>query len=70
MYLQQNEQTGNKQDVQSLYALDNQGCDKLDDALQAIPDKVAPAYLAGNLGEVILLASLVASEIGLRSAGL
>eukprot|EP00884_Botryococcus_braunii_P015809 jgi/Botrbrau1/2911/Bobra.0036s0048.1 len=38
--------------------------------LAAIPPKVAPAFLAGNLGEVILLASLVAAEVGLRSSGL
>lgn len=46
------------------------GHNQLSDALQAIPDRMVPAYLAGNLGEVIMLASLVATEIGLRSAGL
>jgi hypothetical protein len=35
-------------------------------ALQAIPTKVAPMFLTGNLGEVFLLLSLVISETILR----
>ena len=38
--------------------------------LQAVPSKVAPMFLTGNLGEVLLLGSLVASEGILRSQGL
>ena len=37
---------------------------------QAVPSKVAPMFLTGNLGEVLLLGSLVASEGILRSQGL
>ncbi len=37
---------------------------------QAIPKKVAPEFLVGNLGEVILLASIIAAEVGLRAQGL
>ena len=40
------------------------------DWAQAVPSKVAPMFLTGNLGEVLLLGSLVASEGILRSQGL
>ena len=33
---------------------------------QALPEKVAPMFLTGNLGEVLLLLSLVISETIIR----
>jgi hypothetical protein len=38
--------------------------------VQAIPPNKAPTYLTGNLGEVLLLASMVAAEKVLLSQGL
>lgn len=52
------------------YVLGSRCRNHVGNALQAIPPSKVPAYLAGNLGEVILLASLVAAEVGLRSSGL
>ncbi len=37
---------------------------------QAVPKKVMPEFLAGNLGEVVLLISLVTAEATLRLQGL
>lgn len=38
--------------------------------VQAIPGNVLPEFLAGNLGEVLLLASLVTTETVLRVQGM
>ncbi len=38
--------------------------------LQAVQGKKVPQFILGNLGEVILLASLLAAETTLRSQGL